>query len=63
MIEYEIELSLGGIPCWKKQQILKFDGRAKLHDIAKIENSKHSIELTMNKFEFQNFNRIIKMNI
>jgi hypothetical protein len=45
----------------KKQQILKFDGRAKLGDIAKIENFKHLIELTMNKFEFQNFNRIIKI--
>ncbi len=53
MIKYEIESSLGGILCWKKQQILKFDGRAKLGDIAKFENSKHLIELTMNKIEFK----------
>lgn len=53
MIKYEIELSLGGIPCQKKQKKLKFDGRAKLGDIAKFENSKHSIKLTMNKIEFK----------
>jgi hypothetical protein len=53
MIKYEIKLSLGGIPCWKKQQILKFNGRTKLGDIVKFENSKHSIELTMNNIDLK----------